>query len=455
MPYNTHDGRFELASPLGHVPTVEHPLVKAALGRYEQAEPKLDVDLVESLLVDPETLDGVERTVDWTISVDGSTHEHEIDPRFPSTRAIFLQIAGVIVDLQRLASRVGPYADPVAIAAAQQHAVEAGFLPSGNLVAKSGATAEAAFREEIYRFFAETRLDREGPTMLDALLAALAASPLLGLIEKCGACGGDIDLEVTASPQTCPLCQATIYPTDFLRAHESYDPHGSNLTAAGRVVAAAEHLAHVAVLLYLKNSTATSATVLASTAFVVDGPLAVFGETQKLKLPLLALWQGVCAELREMSIEPPLLVGVEKTGRTAEYAAAVKEHVPPGMLMKLPGSYIAKYIYVGSENFGHDTYYGRKFLYRTRDGRMLVITVPPLTDGVAPYAEGDRLELHDYPTLRGVCTLLDRVGTQLFADALIPVALAHQWAAYPLQTADRVFRMMVERQVPKRQTTVS
>ncbi len=455
MPYTTHEGRFELASPLGHVPTVEHPLVKAALQRYEQVEPNLDVGLVESLLIDSLALDGADRVVDWTISVDGSTHEHEIDPRFPSTRAIFLQIAGVIVDLQRLATRVGPYADPVAIAAAQQHSVEAGFLPSGNLVAKSGQNSGDAFREEIYRFFNETRLDREGPTLLDALLATLAASPLAALIEKCAACAGDVDLDVTRTPQPCPLCQATIYPTDFLRAHEAHDPHGSNLTAAGRVVAAAEHLAHVAVLLYLKKATPTSATVLASTAFIVDGPLAVFGETQKLKVPLLALWQGVCAELKEKSIEPPLLVGVEKTGRAAEYAAAVKEHVPPGTLMKLPASYIAKYIYVGSENFGQDTYYGRKWLYKTRDGRMLVISVPPLTPGLSPYARGDRLETDDYPTLRGVCALLDRVGTQLFADALIPVALAHQWAAYPLQTADRVFRLMVERELPRRQVIAS
>lgn len=455
MPYRTQDGGFELASPLGHVPTVEHPLVKEALGRYEQAEPNFDIGVVESLLVDPLELRGDDRVIDWTISVDGSTHEHEIDPRFPSTRAIFLQIAGVIVDLHRLATRVGPYADPVAIAAAQQHAVEAGFLPSGNLIAKNGASASDAFRDEVYRFFLETRLDKDGPTMLESLLTVLASSPVPSLIEKCAVCHAEVNVSVTATTAICPNCEATIYPTDFLRTHEAFDPHGSNMTAAGRVMSAVEHLAHVAVLLYLKDSTPTSATVLASTAFVVDGPLAVFGETQKLKSPLLGFWQAACSELSAKSIEPPLLVGVEKTGRAAEYADAVREHVPPGFLMKLPAKYIASYIYVGSDNFGHDTYYGRKWLYRTRDGRILVITLPPLTPGIAPYAEGDRLELDDFPTLRPVCALLDRIGTQLFADALIPIALAHQWAAYPLQTADRVFRLMVDRELPRRASTNS
>lgn len=450
MPYNTHDGRFELASPLGHVPTVEHPLVKESLDRYEQAEPDFDIDLVKKLLVDPLDLPDDERVIEWTISVDGSTHEHEIDPRFPSTRGIFLQIAGVLIDLERFAARVGPYADPVAIADAQTHEVKPGFLPSGNLIARSGASAEDAFREEVYLFFSQTRLPEDGDTMLDALLATLETSPLVAIIEYCGACSELVALRVTRTLGTCPHCAATIYPTDFLRAHEAFDAHGSNLTAAGRVVAAAEHLAHVAFLLYVKSRTPTSATVLSRGAFIVDGPLAVFGETQKLKVPLLALWQGVCAELAVQAIEPPLLVGIEKTGRTAEYANALREHIPPGMLMKLPVDYISKYIYVGSGSFGQDTYYGRKWLYHTHDRRMLVITVPPLTAAVAPYAVNERLELPDYPTLRAVCALLDRVGTQLFADALIPVALAHQWAAYPLQNAGRVFRMMFDRQTPRR-----
>ena len=87
MPYHAHDGGFELASPLGRVPTVEHPLVKESLGRYEQAEPNFDINLVESLLVDPLELAHDGRVIGWTISVDGSTGRRVDGTSTRSTRA--------------------------------------------------------------------------------------------------------------------------------------------------------------------------------------------------------------------------------------------------------------------------------------------------------------------------------------------------------------------------------
>jgi hypothetical protein len=41
--------------------------------------------------------------------------------------------------------------------------------------------------------------------------------------------------------------------------------------------------------------------------------------------------------------------------------------------------------------------------------------------------------------------LLDQIGTQLYDNALIPVALAHSFAAYPLTTSTQVLRLLTER----------
>jgi len=75
-----------------------------------------------------------------------------------------------------------------------------------------------------------------------------------------------------------------------------------------------------------------------------------------------------------------------------------------------------------------------------------VITVPP-EEGQA-YEKGDGNDLsafERFPTLPRTVDLLDRLGTRLYEDALIPVALAHHWAAYPLASADRVLRVLTER----------
>ena len=52
-------------------------------------------------------------------------------------------------------------------------------------------------------------------------------------------------------------------------------------------------------------------------------------------------------------------------------------------------------------------------------------------------------DLH-YPALRRTLLLLDEIGTRLYDNALIPVALAHSFAAYPLTTSTQVLRLLTE-----------
>ena len=70
--------------------------------------------------------------------------------------------------------------------------------------------------------------------------------------------------------------------------------------------------------------------------------------------------------------------------------------------------------------------------------------MPPLTEGVVPYGQREHLFVADYPTLRATCELLDRIGTNLYEDALMPIALAHQYVAYPLQMATNVLKLFSE-----------
>ena len=86
--------------------------------------------------------------------------------------------------------------------------------------------------------------------------------------------------------------------------------------------------------------------------------------------------------------------------------------------------------------------YGRHFYYRGINGQMYTITVPPLGH-VGAEAHG-AFTAEDYPTLRATCSVLDRIGTRLYQDATIPVALAHKYVAYPLATAGRVLKLHAE-----------
>ena len=47
-----------------------------------------------------------------------------------------------------------------------------------------------------------------------------------------------------------------------------------------------------------------------------------------------------------------------------------------------------------------------------------------------------------YSALPAAPRLLDRIGTALYQDAVIPVALAHAFAAIPLRTGTRVLTLL-------------
>lgn len=457
MPYRTANGGFERASSLGHVPTVAHPLVQQALGRYQMpAERVKDVSAISESLVDPAALAQPTHTVRWTIATDSSPFEAEVDPHFPSTRVLFTQMAAVIVDLAKMRERSGPFADPVAIREAQRADVIAGVLPSSNLVRADGTSPRRAFREEVANLFTNSKV--EGRSLLDVLLEVeaerqdISTPPGTLAIHRCPntACAAVLDDEkkgsfvpVGVNGAICPACGEQLLATDALRAHEIFKENGSNLEACGRVLSVAERLILFTLLGHLQQRRPSA---LGQMAFVTDGPLALFGEVAPIKRPLLRRLQRLAGKQTTRNFGLPVIVGLEKSGQFSEHAQAIREHIPEGRLMVLTDDYVTQYITFKGAH-GSDTYYGRHFFYRAHNGSIFTLTVPPL--GRLGATPTDPFALKDYPTLRATCEVLDRIGTRLYENATIPVALAHQWCAYPLAAAGQVLKLHAEEHLDK------
>lgn len=448
MPY-ARAGRFEHASSLGHVPTVSHPMIVEALRRYTSpADRTRDVDAISACLLDPSTLGQPMSSPRWTMATDSSPFEHVVDPDFPSTRLVFAQMSAVLVDLERLRSRVGPFVDPAAIRDAQHATVMAGVLPSSNLVRADGTAPLRAFREAVDDLLRTRHV--EGRTLFDVLTEVQAnsldtGSQPLASVPRCPSCGhhlidgNDAPLLFGADGMVCPACAEELMFTDLLRAHETFREHAENREACGRVMSVAERLITLGFLDHVHKRMRGS---VGDIALVTDGPLALFGEVAKLKTGLLRRMQAVAGELRTEGLRLPVVVGIEKSGTFVEHARAIRGHIPPGMLMAPDREYVQRYITFRGSTHGSETYYGRHFFYRSSDRRMYVITVPPL--GRQEALPHDRFEITDYPTLASTCALIEQIGTRLYDDATIPLVLAHRFAAFPAETAGEVLRLHVE-----------
>ena len=150
-------------------------------------------------------------------------------------------------------------------------------------------------------------------------------------------------------------------------------------------------------------------------AFFVDGPLALFGHPAWLSAAISAELQRINAEVRKLTGRDLVIVGVEKTGIFVTHFEEIDQTEEPGKERFDPGSYFLptdhyikqRIIYSDSpKRYGEDTYFGRKFFYKTQSGARIVASIPFLD------ASQDTLDSDDvglYPSFATVCALLDKL----------------------------------------------
>lgn len=450
MPYPT-----ERASRLGHVPVVNSTAVRDAFTRWQLPHVGAGAGVqVDDLCIPVTDLagDGVFDRMRSVIAVDGSDTEVEATQAHPTVKVEYVRVAAVLVDLRLLAQAGrGTFVDPRLVRGASERNAFDGALPGSGLVLP-GMSGVDTWRCEVDRFLTEARYDSDSDKSLADMLLALdggPASPSATLtVNRCPSCpaGTRATVEVGPGGAVCPRCGADVHLADVLRTHEEYSTEGSNRSALTRVMLVAERLTTLGFLQHFYDTASWDA--LASTVFVQDGPLALFGSVATLKFR----WQNYLADLGRACEEHgrpgvPLLVGVEKSGRFVEHAETIRDLIPVGHVMRLPVDYLNRVTGRRADNeYGSHEYYGRRFIYRTTSGDPLVITVPP-RPGVLPYEGADAELWESYPALRPVCEVLDLMRTRLYTNAVIPVAMAHTAASLPLGVGQSVLRSLSQQQL--------
>jgi hypothetical protein len=411
---------------------------------YVPAEHLSDTSWLQSKVRHNAASDGADTLLTGAIAIDGSLMVVPVRDGLPSVRYGYAQSAAVWLDIAAMEKqKQDRFVDPVALSRAVNSALISYDLPVAGAYVRHGVSIKDSWRESLDTLFRAKKIEvnrlNQSLMSLLFLLHGAPGAPASVVMVNCPNKGCTArDVPVREMGEDCPGCAKHLFPTDVLRIHEEVVEDGTNEAPLGRLMQVVELLVTVGLATLLWTQSRDQ--LFRSTLFIMDGPMAVYGPPAKLRGRALSYFQALAATSKGSS---PFICGIEKTGTVVDYASTLARHdvLQPGDLLTVDADVLAAI--TNSDNpmaYGSETYWGRKFVYRSTDGRTVVFTVLP--ENGSPYDDrGGQPDPSSYPTLPAVLSVIDRTGSSMYRNGIIPVSLAHSKAAYPIGVGTDVLRL--------------
>ncbi len=387
---------------------------------------------------------------EFVVAIDGSYAEVDVKNGYPGAKVGYCTVASVLLNIREM-DRLdeGRPVDPREFRKTEEAATVDAALPGCNVITRNHTSARDSFRESVFDVLHDAIVDEDDRTRLqDTYEALLALKPQA----RPQACpyeheGCDQHLTVAAGATSCTcLSRRPIYSTDALRIHERFWDTGTNGEAFGLVMQLWERLLPVHLLRCFERRGWLDR--IQRLAFFVDGPLGVFGPPAWLSAAISSELKRLNATVRAKTGNDLLLIGVEKTGAFVTHFDEFDQTETPGKARFEPRSYLLLTdrsikervcFSISEKRYGVDTYFGRKFFYKTASGSRIVASIPFLSDAQ------DNLDSDDvslYPQFGTACALLDKLVSSRYPNSLSPLISAHSHAAIPLHLGAKVLQQL-------------
>ena len=380
---------------------------------------------------------GLDR-VSRIIVIDGSTVRHTVRNGYPQAEAALLQLAAVIIDLAGLRSiPKGTIPRPSTIRDIENCQTFDAVLPGRNVV-RRGVPQDSPrnyFRSTIHEVLSGSRVDRDHETLLETMRAITPGRDIQCPAEGC------LETLPPLDGTACCFCggKELVFETDSLRLHERFEDFGSSAQAYTATQQVVEHLALVNIMRFFEKRGLWNA--FRSTAFLMDGPLAIFGMPAWLKSHIQNEVARLHQRAREYGGPGVLLFGVEKSGMFLDHLKALDQSDDAGPRARLEPmtalapdrEYTHRHIAlrpIDAKAHGDVTDYGRRVMYKNRLAQHSVVMTPIVN------AEGDDRDCvypFGYPRLGEALDIMDEFSTYLYEDGFAPLVRAHAHAAIPLK----------------------
>jgi len=388
----------------------------------------------------------------FVVGIDGSYNEVPVRNGYPGAHVGYCTVASVLINLKLIdqLDEERPV-DPQRFRKTEEAATVDAALPGSNVVTRNHTSARDAFREAVFDVLHDKVVDEEDRTrLLDTFEALLALKPQ-GRGQGCpyDHQGCDQHLVIPAGNTNCPCGKLNpIYSTDALRIHERFSHDGTNGEAFGLVSEVWGKILLVHLLRCFERQGLLDQ--LGRLAFVLDGPLGVFGPPAWLSAAISAELKRINGIFRKKTGTDFLILGIEKTGTFVTHFDEIDQTEQAGVPRFEPRSYLLltdKYIKTrislsdSQKRYGVDTYFGRKFFYKSSTGGRIVASIPFLTNDQDTL---DTDEIGLYPQFGAACALLDKLASNRYPNAVTPLVSAHAEAAIPLELGQKVLQQLAK-----------
>jgi NurA domain len=393
--------------------------------------------------------------LDWLLAIDGSHQPVPVRNGFPGAEIGYVTVASVLVDMKRTRElETNRPTDPVEFRKTERAESLDCALPGSNIVLDDLSSPVASLRRGVFEVFEGTRMSPDGESLLDTYETLLAYKPTDAREQRCpySDCPEEAAFVRGCGAYKCGCFgKRPLYSTDALRIHEGMQAASSNGAMFAEIMQVLERVWLIHILRTLERKGWLS--TLRRMAIFLDGPLAVFGHPAWLSQAIGNELRRINDVFKASTDQDMLLLGVEKTGMFVEHLALLDKYpngspnrIPPQTPVLLTDVYIKENILFsgGGKPYGVDTYFGRKFLYKTKRSALIVATLPFLR---LDDRDTSKAELVQFPRLAEALGLLDQVASSRFPNSISPLILANAEAAIPLHLGQRVLEELARQLV--------
>lgn len=445
MPYENEYATYRSIRRLSSNERVKNLLRRSVVKKTNLQKidiPQIDISMLRPSVWQPELI----------LAIDGSHQEEKIENGFPGAEISYVSVASVIIDVAKMRELDGHRpVDPKEFRTIEQvDSLDAAF-PGTNVVIDDDISSKASLRKALYETLRDTRIPSDGDSLLDTLEVLLQSrsnteSQVCPYGNDCMHPKQKYTRKNGTYPCGCVFNQP-FYSTDALRIHEGMVPDSTNGAMYAEIMQVIERLMIIHVLRWMEKRNLLW--MLKHTGIVVDGPLAIFGHPA-------SLLNGISDELKRINTlakkytnnQDILLIGVEKTGFFVDHFERLDQAedgttgtFPLGTVALLTDQYIKQNIIFSnsSKPYGQDTYFGRKFFYKTSNGARIVASTPFLNndDNILNTANPSQ-----FPRLPDVLALLDKIVSSRYPHSIFPLISANAEAAIPMNLGSRVLEEM-------------